>query len=764
MSAWLSLDITFDPFAPLIPPLQAALQILEVVQAVLEVVFEIIEAFLLGLLNPILALIALLLAAVRAIINQIAATGFAILLVHPDFGAQDFNSILASVSGAYPAFQSKVFAKFYDQSDINRPAYPPGSAVAMLILYIGVSTPGDLLGQLFALLNFLKHPLVLTGLPAPVELVVSPVFQSGNGVGQFSDLFSSTQTYNKQLNLSWRMPSTPNAVNSPGFINALTGFVSSYRFQNFVIERDTSPIGANIPISVPSSVSNQSKSVIMAKYNFPTPQGQSDLRETNGNVYRHFATRIPISGDVLSSGALTGTYQYLDKDLKSGTTYYYRIRAYFGNPSTWLSPSTTAAVLGSATIQNNVNGLVSFSGNRAFLNFGDSKVIMGQPSPVVKGVVPSTYSGNFNPYVNINEVVQAAALLNFELPYAQTTDGAQAQAQKTGWGSLSTLGGQMGAAKVAYNNSQSLYNSLIFQATCRRVANTSLANMPPAIIATLGKMWNAGSPSLASTMDTILGVSGVTNPSTVSTFTGTIAPSGTGGRPGPIIPWMFSGVTNPTSATGATAISAYLSEETSGQYVTGLKILPGPCPTLSPYFVPNLSSSNANAVLKNVQITVSQRQAIAQFLQTCLSTTAHVGYLSWYSITLGDLFPALLPFIYDLEQFLLALMKALASILAEIKALLDTIIQKIQQIENIIITIIQIIELLNITLDISVLGYTSSNGSVDDLAQALTSSTNQPSGSPYGLHSGIVMTFGGPGAGFVAAFEALGFILSAGNL
>ena len=182
--------------------------------------------------------------------------------------------------------------------------------------------------------------------------------------------------------------------------------------------------------------------------------------------------------------------------------------------------------------------------------------------------------------------------------------------------------------------------------------------------------------------------------------------------------------------------------------------LNGPLPTLSPFFYNG----------QNIQINASQRQAIAQFLQTCLSTTAHVGYLSWYSITLGDLFPALLPFIYDFEQFLLAMLKALASILAEIKAILDTILQKIQQIENLLIAIIQLLELLNITLSLSILGYSSSNGSVDDLAQALTSSTNQPSSSPFGLHSGLVMTFGGPGAGFTAAFEALKFILSAGNL
>src|SRR5512135_459859 len=191
MSDWSTLQIHFDPFAPLRPPIQAALQILETVQAILEALLDLIKSFLLDLLNPILALVALLLAAVRAIINQLSATGFAILLVHPNFAAQDIGAVFQSVSGSYPSFQSKVFAKFYDTSDIFRPMYPPGSAVAMLILYIGEDSPGDLMTQLLALLNFLKHPSILTALPAPVELKVSPVFKSGDAVQQFADLFSS---------------------------------------------------------------------------------------------------------------------------------------------------------------------------------------------------------------------------------------------------------------------------------------------------------------------------------------------------------------------------------------------------------------------------------------------------------------------------------------------------------------------------------------------------------------------------------------------
>ena len=89
--------------------------------------------------------------------------------------------------------------------------------------------------------------------------------------------------------------------------------------------------------------------------------------------------------------------------------------------------------------------------------------------------------------------------------------------------------------------------------------------------------------------------------------------------------------------------------------------------------------------------------------------------------------------------------------------------RKIKQLEDILITLLQLIDLLNITINVSVLGYSSTSGSVDDLAQALVQSGNQPGNSPFGLHSGMVLTFGGPGQGFIAAFQALAFIMSAGQ-
>jgi hypothetical protein len=781
---WSTLSIHFDPFAPLVPPLQAALQILETVQAILEALLDLIRAFLLGLLSPIFALIALLLAAVRAIINQIASTGFAVLLVHPNFDAQDINAVFGSVSGSYPAFQSKVFSKFYDTSDAFRPTYPPGSAVAMLILYIGVDTPGDLLTQLFALLNFLKYPKVLTGLPAPVEVTVSPVFESGDVVDQFADLFGSIgsgpKSYANQLVLQWRMPNSPLGVNQPSFISHLTGFFTQFRFPQFVVERSTTSTGENIPVQPQSGASNAANQAIMSLYNFPSPSGLVDLREQDGGaVYRNFATKIDVSGATLGEGFATGTYKFIDKDpaLVPGVEYYYRVRAYFGNPAAWLGTSATglsgapADAQGEAgTIQSIVNqyaqpnnSLIRYSGNRVFINYGDG-VIMGRASPIVKAIIPHSWpdAANFNPYQNINDAIQAAVLLNFDLPPAQQGDTSIEQTQKTGWGTIGQIGGQMSPLKKAFNDSQVLYANLAFQTTCRHIANTCCSNLSLQLANVLAKQWNTqvqtnsgGTESLSDTINRILGTPGATNPNAALATIGALLPVGVSSRPGPLVSWHFPNVSGGITPTNTAIINQYLAQETSyndGQPITG------PLPVLAPY-----TTNGPGGQLIDVSISADARQKLSTFLHTCLSATAQVSYLSWYSITLGDFLSPLLAFIYDFEQFLLALLKALKALIAEIEAIVNTIIQKIQQLEAVLQTLIQLIELLNITINVSVLGYSSGSGSVDDLAQALVQSGNQPGTSPFGLHSGMVMTFGGPGQGFIAAFKALAFIMSAGQ-
>ena len=147
-----------------------------------------------------------------------------------------------------------------------------------------------------------------------------------------------------------------------------------------------------------------------------------------------------------------------------------------------------------------------------------------------------------------------------------------------------------------------------------------------------------------------------------------------------------------------------------------------------------------------------------------ISLSGNTSYLSWYSVTLNDLFPQFSSFIFDLEQFLEALLSALNSALQFIEDIILTLITKIQQLEQILQSILALINLLNVNVRVAVLGVISSNGSVDSLVDSLRSSVNKPATSPYGLHSGLVAVCGGPGAGSLAALKAIEFVLTLGSM
>lgn len=785
MAEWRSLTVKFDVFEPLRPPLETALQALETVEALLEAILSIIKPFFLDLSNPLRALVALLLAAVRALINQIRSAGFSVLLVHPDFSQPDFSGVLYSVSGAYPAFESKVVGKFYDTSDEFRPQYPPGSSVAMLILYVGADSPGDLMSLLFSLLALIKHPVNLSGLPAPVGLKALPVNQSGSAVSQFRQLFDPG--LRQALQLEWRMPQSASGLSSQGFAGQAVSLYNQFRFPNFVVERtgpfpqdegeaQLSPQGETVLI--PVSTQTLGKGVvdgIVEKYDFPAVGSLVALREQDGSAYKHFPTRIPIQfgadgkavagmsqgssasalaqAGSLITGIATGRYTFLDEDdsLKPGKTYYYRVRAFFGDATDYV-----AATAGS--LREPGSPLVFTEGNQRVLRT-DPKMNLGRPSPVAKGFVPRKLvdeSGNslsFNAYDDVFRAVQAALLLNFDLPAAfppgsGIRDTAFRNEQRTGWGTLGSVGGQVGALKAAYPRSDQLRGSVVFKATARRLANkcATVLQDTPELVDMLSKMWSES--GVEEVVGRIVPKSGTTG-SRGSTFVSDSVVSDARRKDSELSnqeTWAFVGIVGGVTEEVALKIESYLAREET--YADGGE-LTGPLP-LTP-------------VAGAPYVTVEERQALADFVRSALSVVStQTSYLSWYSLTVGDLFPALVPFVFDFEQFLKSLLKAFESALQEIADIVETLLQKIRALAQIIQTLDDILRILNVSVTVSVLAVSSSNGSADSLVQDLQSSEGKPGSSPFGYHSGMVMTFGGPGQGSVAALGALKFILGLG--
>lgn len=733
MSSWSTLEFSFKPLEPIKGPLQGVLSVLQVVESILEALLDIIKIFLFDFGNPVKALVAVILAAVRAIINQVKSSGFSILLVHPDFSRQDFSATMESVSGGYSTFESKVVGKFFDTGDIFRPQYPAGSAVAMFAFYIGAETPGDLIGQLTALLRLIRHPETLTALPAPVELTARPLMKSDAGVAQtvalakaavkFSDLFGDVD---QKIVLEWRMPTTPTAAQGPSFTNALSSFYNSFRFPSFLVERSDKPTGESVDVKLDSpTAGNKDEVRQLGKFRFPSPGGTVQLRERNGDTVRHFAKKTPVSSESgLLEGQLTGTYRFVDSDVEPGKTYYYRVRPYFGNPADYIGASTASDVA------NNRN-LRCQEGNLFYIDYGPG-VSMGSPSSVVRGFCPRPRGGtsSFNAYEHVRKAVEAGLLLNFEFPSSEQGESTDREDQKTGWGTLSVVGGQIGPLKTAFDRSDKLRPISVFKWTVRRVSNSvaSSTYSKPDLTALIAQKWDG----IADVVERIL----------TAPFT-----------------WRFVGVVGGVTADSGEKVEGYLSKEDpadDSKYTLGTALegtpLDGPYP---------ISSYVVNG--KDYAVSAGERRALAEFLSLCIGSSGSSGsYLSWRSVTVGDLFPAFIPVIFDFEQFLQALMKALDSVLKEIEAIIDAIIQKIQQLENILKAILNLIEILSITVSVSLLGYTTDNGSAASLAEALVSSENKPGSSPFGLHSGMVMTFGGPGQGSIAAFKALGFILGIG--
>lgn len=709
MASFSNLTFHFSPFDPLIPVFQGILTVLQVVEAVLEALLDIIKIFLLALLSPIIAAVFLILAAVRLLLDQIAATGFSVLLVHPDFSQPDINGVINSVAGAYPGFETKVVGKFFDTADMFRPLYPPGSATAMLVLYIGADSPGDLIGLILELLYLLKHPIKIQ-LPAPVSVTARPCVQTEGSVvaavTQFASIFSPD--LQKAVALQWRMPESPAGLGVTGLIGQATSLYNSFRFPSFIVERSdaTDPRGKVVAILPDTAVLGKSIDPVLARYSFPTTKTKYLVRDESGNVYRDFGKKIRVDGANLLEGNLTGSYTYIDNDpaLVSGATYYYRVRAFFGEPSLYLgvkSPDDMIAQQRTLLFRNGPQWI--FRAERG--------VTLGKPSAVVKGVVPTIPTGEFNPYEDLSNAIRAGILLNFDFPQASATDSIQRQSQKSGWGTLSMIGGQTGPLKAAYSTSDKLKEAFLFTSTSRRVANMVLDKLfaQPTLLQTLTDKWVKGVNVTVNTLMTTTDV------------------------------WGFVGIIGGITTSSATKIESYLALEDNYASLNPTSPFKGPYPSN-----PGIAGA----------ITASQRTDLANFLRMALALLSfNTSYLHWYSVTLGDLIPPLRQLLDWLEQFILALLKALQDAIQEILEIIETLIQKVVQLEQLVQTILDILAILSIDLTVSVLVSASSSGSADQLAADLQASENKPGSSPFGLHSGLVITAGGPGTGIISALS-----------
>ena len=803
MASWRTIEFEFDLLKPLRPPLEAVLSFLEAIEAILEALLDLIKVFLADILNPIRAIVAALLAALRAIINQIASTGFSMLLVYPDFSQPDFAGVLNSVSGAYPGFESKVINKFYDTNDIFRPQYGPGMTVGMIVLYLGADSPGDIISQIFSLIALFKQPIKF-GLPAPVNVRAVPITQGGDAATQFRALFEPG--LEQAIQLEWDMPTGPSGSSAGGFAGQLTSMYNSFTFPNFIIERTgpfppdgdepLDPRGEVVKRRIQTQTLGKTVELSIEKYNLPKPNNLLPIREEDGSVFRYFPTKFAIrfgadgestinedKGDTTSAfsstinlvrGRLSGTYRYLDDDenLVAGKTYYYRIRAFFGDPKQYIT--WTKDDLENEDLVDLVQDLGQWKLAPA------PELTLSKPSPVISGFVPrKAEEKTFKPYQDIYNAVRAGLLLNFELPPAfpqrpptalipEEIPEAGTRAyelyqlslppeqtifrseQMTGWGTLGVLAGPISVLKSS-SDSAELINSLVFNAAARRLANRSLeiiANQP-FLEDMLADKWDGVRETVNNLIET---AEAVTYDNDGNLKLGAV--------------WSFPTVIGGITTQSSHVIDQYLNQEEN--YAGPIGKYNGPFPVVPPGSeIVRGTGAEPQPLIPSYErftfVGTEERADLAAFLRTALAFGGAGGYLSWYSITIGDFFPALIPMLRDFEQWLLALLKAIESAIKEITDIIENIIKKIRVLMRFVEMLIELTKILNIRLVASLLTVGPIQGSVDTLVQQLQTSEDKPGDSPYGLHSGLVMTFGVPGQGLIAAFDTLIYLLTFGS-
>jgi len=781
MAAWSTISFEFNIFDPLKPPLEALLTALEILEAILDALLALLKPFLLDLLNPLNAIVQALIAALNAIINQIESTGLNLLLVHPDTSQPDIGAVFNSIAGGYTAFENKVVQKFFDASDLFRPQYAPGSSVAMMIFYLGAESPGDIMQLIYSILALIKQGVDVT-LPAPVDLKVNPTSQSGQIAGQFRSLWGRVPGVDDfvGLTLEWRMPQAPQGTDLGGAINQAVSFYNNIRLPNFIVER-TGPFPTEendifgrpldpqgSPVLLEMNTSNLGSKVNTAtdKWNFPAVRNKVPVRDVDGSVYRWFPTRYDVAGGNLAEGLLTGSYEFTDDDnLEPGKTYYYRVRAYFGDPSKY-NDAIQALDANADFIKKNGNEpKVQFSG-----------LSLGKPSRVVAGFVPrkTSASARLNPYLDYLDVIRVGLLLNFELPRTYPADSGIEEtdfrlSQKTGWGCLACLAGSVSPIKVTFKTSKKVQDNVLFNSKARRLVNMALDKIlqSPQLGAILEEKWRGGIQAIVSRF--YIQESGALFSNDPVLSYGDVDEETDQGGNNKI--WGFPYVVGGITPSSVQQIESYLQLEEFYQATVPafgvtdsfLNVIPGsgtvkissgtdagktlflgPVPLSSDYGIP--------------YVTQEERQDLANFIQILTGGIGPITtYLSWQALTVGDLFPELTAFLFDFEQFLLALLKAVESIIKAIQEIIDTLLQKIRALKQIIQTILDIIDLLSIEISMSVL-FVSGFGDPTTLVSALQESEDKPGDSPYGLHSGVVMTAGGPGPGFIAALDTLAFI------
>jgi len=688
------------------PYVKGTLKVLQKTEAILEEVLDLVKAFLAGGTNVIKSLVLGLLALVRLLISQIKSAGVYILPMVPDISRNSLPDILASVSGGYRSFESKLISKLQDTNDLSAPNLIGPNLGFLAILYVGAASAADLIPLVAQIAKFLDQTdRFASSLPPPSSLTaklayVPRRFTLGDRIAFTNSLNFTTVNQPNCVVLEWELPSPSPSQNTPGLISAVFDVAANFT-PDWILERSESADGEYV--SVKAEIPTSEATAAQVDSGQPITTVLATLLDVDKKTpFKFYSNRR----DVTSQVNIGRTYRFVDRDVKPGLRYYYRVRGvYTGSASDYIT-NGKEQILGQFLNKPITNTRTQFP----YVEVNNT--YMSLPSPSVSIVVPPKIdftSGMTDPYKDIYRALMLGLLLGFELPGPVPNADPVSFANMTGWGTMSSVAGLFTWAvpSTAINRnyltqsdieepySQKFVSDVSININLRRLLDQILPRIfaNTVTLEQLNGQWSL----FKSKIDQII-VYGVDPGLNVGQLD--------------LSPLVVNVKFDIPPYSGSTTSVGYTDEARQNLLV----------------FFTEPSTGAITKGLPLATFSVEDRRALSSFIRTALSTiSVNSSYLSWYKVSLSDLFvPSLARSLSSIEQYVANLVQAADDLVEYIEKNIAEILMFIKRLEKVIQEIDNLITALSVVVEASVLTYASDTLNVSEIIQALQSSTNKP--------------------------------------
>lgn len=422
MADWKSFEIQV-PGKDLLEPVRNVLETILVFLDVLKAILDTIKVFLVDFGNPIRALVEELIKLIEELFLALKRTGFFAYFDVPDpLQDPNFNRFV----GGFEAFTERFKASLFDSKDFNRPQPRTGSTKSgFVLLVVDASSPYALVERIKQLLRFFGKEFTSPRYEAPNNVKALPVGDAGDPILAVATLFSSGPI--KAIELQWTLPTSAQTPD-PGFSDVVTQMAAEFVPPQWLIERSTiNPSFGKIDLSEALDVEKVGAIEFDRETDFEVggQPGQrvkrrEPLIDDQGDPVIKFQKYEVISPtDVTGLLGELGRFRYIDTDVETDTTYYYRVRAFSGDLDLSNNSDKTSPLLPTDPSQLET----PLGGNRPVMRWpstsADSVIVMGKPSGIISASVPYlTDPGDFDVIEDLKRIFQLAFAYDFHQPLA----------------------------------------------------------------------------------------------------------------------------------------------------------------------------------------------------------------------------------------------------------------------------------------------------------------------------------------------------------